>query len=302
MLIDVEETVNLNEEGNLADNMVGGMWITFRSAIPPLQATVLDNAFNLIILSDEDSVVPHQIADVLANTDLELSVKKQTVYVLLTVNIISLLTEMGISLNQDVAGEEYIKDLAKLLDFFLSLQEYEDLIGLKSLLECMDIPPVNRLLRAMEMYWGEDEDLSVFEVLLVDVSEVTLKAIKDTLFSPEEMANTPDNIVNRVMDNKAFMEGTRAYEHLINNGQAGGGMPTYLNFFKPYLEELLESGKSEDLLVFAKEVVAFYLISDINDHWLKEKATEYLYSVIEDITAITRFEQMIEGVVIREQA
>lgn len=300
MIVDVEESVNLNEEGNLADNMVGGMWITFRNAIPPLQARILDNAFNLIILSDEDVVLPSQIADLLANTDLDLSVKKQAIFVLIAVNIINLLTEMGITLDADMVGEDKIKELTKLLDFFLSLQEYQDLIGLKPLLECMDIPPVNRLLRAMEMFWGEDEDLSEFECMIVDVSEVTLKVIKDTLFNPEELTNTPDNIVRRVHANKSFMEGTKAYEHLINNGQAGGGMPVYLNFFKPYLEGLLEVNTLESLLTYAKEVLSFYLISEINDHWLKEKATEYLYTVIEDITAITKVEQMIEGVIIRE--
>lgn len=300
MLIDVEESVDLNEEGNLADTMVGGMWFTFRSAIPPLQAKILDNAFNLIMLSDENSVLPSQIADVLANTDLDMPVKKQAVFVMLTVNTINLLTEMGVTLNQDVVGEDKLKELSKLLDFFLSLQDYQDLIGLKSLLECMDIPPVNRLLQAMQKLWGEDEDLSEYECMVEDISEVTLKAIKDTLFSPEEMANTPDNIVNRVIANKAFLEGTKAYDHLINNGQAGGTMPTYLNFFKDYLEELLAVNTVEANLAYAKEVLCFYLISEINDHWLKEKVSQYLYSVIEDITSITRIEEMIEGVIISE--
>lgn len=300
MLIDLEESVDLNEEGNLADTMIGGMWFAFRSAIPSLQAKILDNAFNLIMLSDENSVLPSQIADVLANTDLDLPVKKQTVFVMLTVNTINLLTEMGITLNQDVTGEDKLKELSKLLDFFLSLQDYEDLIGLKSLLECMDIPPVNRLLQAMQKFWGEDADLSEYECMIEDVSEVTLKAIKDTLFCPEELENTPDNIVNRVLANKTFMEGTKAYDHLINNGQAGGTMPTYLNFFKEYLEELLEANTLEANLQYAKEVVCFFLISEINDHWLKEKATQYLYKVIEDITSITKIEEMIEGVVISE--
>jgi hypothetical protein len=300
MLIDVEESVDLNEEGNLADVMVGGMWITFRSAIPPLQAKILDKAFNLILLSDENSVLPSQIADLLSNTDIDLPVKKQAIFVMLTVNIINLLTEMGITLNQDVAGEDKIKELTKLLDFFLSLQDYQDLIGLKSLLECMDIPPVNRLLQAMQKFWGEDEDLSEYECMIEDVSEVTLKAIKDTLFSPDEMVNTPDNIVTRVIANKTFMEGTHAYDHLINNGQAGGTMSTYLNFFKAPLEALLEANTLEANLQYAREVIALYLISEINDNWLKEKATQYLYSVIEDIASITKVEEMMEGVIIRE--
>lgn len=300
MLIDLEESVDLNEEGNLADHMVGGMWITFRSAVPSLQTKILDNAFNLIMLSDENSVLPSQIADVLANTDLDMPVKKQAIYVLLTVNTINLLTEMGVTLNQDVVGEDKLKELTRLLDLFLSLQDYQDLIGLKSLLECMDIPPVNRLLGIMEKFWGEDADLSEFECMVEDVSEVTLKAIKDSLFCPEELTNTPDNIVNRVLANKAFIEGTKAYGHLVNNGQAGGTMPTYLNFFKDPLEELLEANTLEGNLQYAKEVLCLFLISEINDHWLKEKALQYIYTVIEDITSITKVEEMIEGVIISE--
>ena len=300
MIIDVEETVNLNEEGNLADTMVGGMWVTFRSAIPPLQAKVLDNAFNLIMVSDEDVILPSQIADLLANTDLELPVKKQAVYVLMAVNMMHLLTEMGITLNDDVAGEDKIKEMAVLLDFFLSLNEYQDLIGLKSLLECMDIPPVNRLLRAMEIFWGEDFDLSEYECLIQDVSEVTLKSIRDALFNPEEIVNAPDNIVTRVTENKAFMEGTKAYEHLINNGQIGGSMATYLSFFKQYLEDLVDLDTPDALIVYAREVISLYLISEINDHWLKDKATQYLYTVVSDITAITRIEAMLDEVKIRE--
>lgn len=300
MLIDVEESVDMNEEGNLADTMIGGMWFAFRSAIPPLQAKILDNAFNLIMLSDENSVLPSQIADLLANTDLDMPVKKQAVFVMLTANTINLLTEMGVTLNQDVAGEDKLKELSRLLDFFFSLQDYQDLIGLKSLLECMDIPPVNRLLQVMLKLWGENEDLSEYECMIEDVSEVTLKAIKDALFSPEEMVNTPDNIVQRVLANKTFMEGTRAYDHLINNGQAGGTMTTYLNFFKDDLELLLGIDTVEGNLRYAKEVLCLYLISEINDHWLKEKASQYLYGAIEDITSITKIEEMIEGVIIRE--
>lgn len=300
MIIDVEETVNLNEEGNLADTMVGGMWITFRNAIPSLQAKVLDNAFNLIIVSDEDVILPSQIADVLSNTDLELPLKKQAIYVLMAVNMMHLLTEMGITLNDDVAGEDKLKEMSVLLDFFLSLNEYQDLIGLKPLLECMDIPPVNRLFRAMEIFWGEDFDMSEYECMIEDVSEVTLKSIKDALFNPEEIVNAPDNIVARVLDNKAFMEGTKAYDHLIDNGQLGGSMITYLAFFKRHLEDLIEEGTPTALIQYAREVVSLFLISEINDPWLKDKATQYIYTVISDITVITRVEEMIDEVKIRE--
>lgn len=298
MLIERDDAVILEDGECLADAIVGGLWTTFRNSIPTLQSKELDKAFNFIMMADEDSLMPSQIASCLVDEYLDLPTKKQTVYVIITTNIIELLVRLGVTLDDDVAGEDKLPQLNVLASFFYELKEYEDLIGLKGLLESQDIPPVNRYLQAMQVYWGEEFDISEYECLIEDVSEVTLKAIKDALFSPDDVETAPASLQRRILDNKAFLVGTKAYDHVTSNGQLGGSVSNFLNFFKEYLEELLETGTEKDMLLYAKETLGFFIISEINDNWLKEKATTYLYSVITDVVTLTKVEAMIEEVII----
>lgn len=298
MLIETDEAVILEDGENLADVFVGGLWTTFRNAIPTLQSKELDKAFNLIMMADEESLLPSQLASILIDEYLDLPTKKQTVYVAITTNIIALLTGLGVTLFEDEAGEDKLRQLSVLANFFYELREYEDLIGLKSLLECQDIPPVNRYLQAMQTYWGDEFDISDYECLIQDVSEVTLKAIKDALFSPDEVENPPETLTRRILDNKAFLQGTKAYEHVTSNGQIGGSVATFMSFFQDYLEDLLEDATEQETLQYAKEVIGLYIISEINDEWLKDKVTQYLYSVVNDVIVLTKVEALIAEVVI----
>lgn len=294
MIIEREDSVELEEDENLADSAIGGLWVTFRNAIPPLQAKELDEAFNLIMISDEDSDMPSQLASLLVAEDLDLSTKKQTVYVVIATNIIDLLSRLGVTLDDDVVGETKLRQLITLTDFFFELREYQDTIGLKGLLESFDIPPVIRYLKAMELYWGEEFDMSEYECLVEDVSEVTIKAIKDALFNPDDVETAPEPIQKRIIANKAFFEDTLAKEHITKGGQLGGSMLSFLGFYKDRLEDLLEN----NMVQYAKEVVAFYLVSDINSEFLKDKATDYLYSMINDINVLNKVEAMLAEVVI----
>lgn len=298
MELDPAEIIELEKEKNMADILVGGLWIEFREAVPPLQAKILDRAFNLIMTTDQDSILPNQVANTLLNDSLDTSIKKQSLYVLFAVNIMSILTEMGMTLDDNVAGEDKLKEMCTIIEFFMELREYEDLIGLKNLLECSDIPPINRFFSALTVYWGEEFDISEFECLVIDVSEVTIKAIKDALFSPDDMSEPPDTLKRRILENREFLVGTKAHEHVTNNGQLGGSMVSFLNFFKDYMDGLLVEG-GNSVLVYAKEVLAFYIISDVNDEWLKEQATKYLYSVVDDLFLLTKVEGMIDQVVIK---
>lgn len=298
MLIEREEAILLDDDEYLADNLVGGLWTTFRNSIPSLQCKELDKAFNLIMLSNENSLLPSQLTSMLIDEYADLPTKKQNVYVAITTNIIELLTNLGITLDDDVAGEDKLRQMNVLVDFFFELREYQDLIGLKSLLESQDIPPVNRYLQAMQVYWGEDFDISDYECLLLDVSEVTIKAIKDALFSPDETEAPPESLQRRIVDNKEFLKGTKAYEHVTSNGQLGGSITNFVNFFKDYLEELLEDGREQSKLQYAKEVLGFYIISDVNDGLLKDNATKRIYAVVDDMALLMKIDALIEQVIL----
>ena len=296
MLIEHEDAIVLDESEWLADTLVGGLWTSFRNSIPALQATELDKAFNLIMMADGESLMPSQLTSVLIDEYLDLSVKKQTVYVVIATNIIDLLTRMGVTLDEDIVGEDKLSQLFVLANFFFELKEYEDLIGLKGLLESYDIPPVDRYLRAMSVYWGEDFDISEYECLVQDVSEVTLKTIKDALFNPDDVETPPEPLQRRVIANKELLMGTKAYDHVVKNGQLGCSMISFLSFYKEELETIME----KDTLAYAKEVLGFYLISEINNEYLKDKVTQYLYSMITDVVTLGKVEALIDSVVIPE--
>lgn len=297
MIIEREESVILEEGANLADEAVGGLWIAFRNAIPAAQAKELDDAFNLIMISNPESLMPSQITQILVDESQDTSRQKQSIFVVVTTNIIDQLERMGFTLFDEV-GEDKLEFLYKLANVFFELEEYQDLIGLKGLLESYDIPPVNRLLAMLALYWGEEEDLSEYECMIQDVSESTLKSVKDSLFNPEDIDTAPKPIQDRIIANKKFMEGTIAYRHVTSNGQLGGSVRSFLTFFERDLQAILHEETPDAMVKYAREAISLYLISEINNEYLKDKVTQYLYSVITDMHALMRIERMIEQVVI----
>lgn len=294
MLIEREESVVLEEGAALGDLLIGGLWTTFRNAIPDEQSKILDRGFNLIMLADEDSLLPSQIAGLLLDDFKDTAAKKLSVFTAITTNIIVLLEGFGIVLNEDEAGENKLTELVNLADFFFDLNDYQDLIGLKGLLESQDIPPVNRFLQAMVIFYGEDFNITEYELLLVDVSEVTIKTIKDALFSPDDTINPPDSLVNRVIANKHLLEGTKAHAHVIRNGQIGGTVASFMAFFKEHLEDLLDAETENETLQYAREVIGIFIISEVNDSLLVDRVTKQIYSVVNDAVTMMKVDQLIK--------
>lgn len=298
MIIEIDNGVLLEEGQNLAEGMVGDIWITFQNSIPPLQVKELDRSFNLILMAVPESNLPQHITAILIDDQLELATKKQTIYLAMATNIIELLANLGVTLFDEVVGEDKLTELNTLAEFFFDLREYEDLIGLRSLLEALDIPPVDRFLQAMTVYWGEDFDLTEYECLIEDVSEVTIKSIKDALFNPDDVETPPESLQRRIIENKDFLKDTLAYSHVTSNGQLGGSMNSFMNFFRNDLEEMVSDQSEAGILKHAKEILGFFIISDINNEWLKDKATKYLYTIVTDYIVLTKVEALIEEVII----
>lgn len=294
MLIEREESVILEDSTFLGDLLIGGLWTTFRNAIPDEQSKILDRGFNLIMLADEDSLLPSQLTGMLLDEYLDTPSKKTAIFTAITTNIIVMLEGFGIVLNEDEAGENKLTELVNMVDFFFELNDYEDLIGLKGLLESQDIPPVNRFLEAMTVFYGGDFNITEYEILLVDVSEVTIKTIKDALFSPDDTVNPPESLINRVIANKHLLEGTKAYTHVINNGQIGGSVNSFMMFFKDHLEELLDAGTENETVQYAREIIGIFLISEINDSVIVDRVTKQIYSVITDAVVMLKVDRLIK--------
>lgn len=318
MLIETEEVVMVGENEDLAATLMGGIWLSFKDTIPVPQAKILVDAFNLILISDpaqqnyevnpedEDgelsdgnsSLLPNIITEILVDDQTTGPAKKLAIYELITDNIIAVLTRMGFVLNDDELTHERLPELTKLGNFFYEMDSYEDLIGLADVLDSSDIAPADRFLLVMRKYLGDEEDLGVYELLIQDVSEVTIQAIRDNLKQGDVEEGIPPSLALRIRANRTHMENTLAYTHVIHNGRVGGSVESFLNFFARQLEVYTDNPTPDNMIAYAKEITAIYLISEINTPRLILELSKFLATIVTDHLALIAVEQHIAKLVL----
>lgn len=322
MIIETNEAILVEENEDLALVVMGGIWGDFKKSIPEIQAKVLTEGFNLILLSntsssdinellDPDSMsgftnstLPTIMTNLLVDDTIHTAEKKNLVFEHITGNIIELLVKMGFTINQDEASEEYLAQLTKIGSLFYDFEEYQDLIGLCDILASRDIPPKERYLLVMERYLGDTFDLDVYERLIEDVSEVTIKAIHDGLRREDASEGVPDNIVERVVGNKDLLEGTIAFAHIRNNGQLGGSVESFMSFFGVELDNIqTNSGGNETKAQFqyAREVLALFMCSELNNNVIRDSIMRYMSTRITDYPAMVKFEALVQKLVLTHE-
>lgn len=318
MLINAEEAVVMSAEEDLAESVIGGPWVIFKQSIPEPQAKILVHALNLILLSDPPgepegepdmdslmgrptSFLPMQINNLLVDEAVSLVNKKSYIYEMLIDNTMTLLQGMGFTLDEDYVTAEMLPYLCKIGHFFYEMQGYQDLIGLGSALESMDIDPVDRFLLVLQRYLGEETDMTNYEMLISDVSEVTLKAIKDGIEGEDVTVGIPDALIARVKNNLLIIEGTLAYTHIRSNGQLGGSMESFLSFFQRELAAIQENLEGESILLYLKELIGFYLISDVNNGQIKERLLTTAYEMIDSHLLLVKAEELINKLVLNNE-
>lgn len=320
MIIESQDAVVMHEDEDLAATLIGGIWTDFKASIPEPQAKVLTEGFNLILLGmprgeasvgdleDDDSydgervdsLLPNVVLGMLVDDTVHTAEKKNNLFQLITGNIIETLVKMGFTLNEDEVSQERLTELCQLVALFYDLNNYQDLIGLADVLDSADIPPKERYLMVMQKYLGMNFDIDVYELMVDDVSEVTLKAIRDALLQEDITEMPPQMIVKRVIQNKELLDGTLAYKHIRNNGAVGGSVQSFLNFYRRELERLTDEPTAESMLQYGKEVIAIFLASELNTPVLKDKLVRYLADIVTDYQASMQIETLINRLVLTD--
>ena len=315
MLINAEEAILLADDEDLAANVIGGPWVLFKQTIPEAQAKILVNAFNLILLTDgatsepeeidEDSIMgrtgsllPVMVQNLLVDEAVSTPNKKAHMYEFMIDNTMSLLQGIGITLDENYVTAEMLPFICKIGYFFYEMQGYQDLIGIASSLEAYDVAPVDRFLLVMHRYLGEETDMTPYELLVSDVSEVTLKAIKDGLEGEDPSVGLPEPLIKRVKANIPLLEGTIAYTHIRSNGQLGGSVESFLNFFQQELKPLVDNLTGDNVLPYIKELIGFYLISEVNDHVIRNHLNKAVYDLVDDMVILNKAEALIKKLVL----
>lgn len=293
MLTETDEVVMMEAEEDFAATLIGGIWVDFKASIPDPQAKILTDGFNLILLNVPESLLQNVITELLVDEEFDTAIKKKQIYELITNNIIDVLSRLGFIINLDEVTHERLEELIHVGNFFHEMDQYEDVIGLGNILDSVDIPPVDRFLLIFQKYMGDDVSLVNYELLLQDVSEVTLKAVRDNLLTGDVEDGIPMNIIKRVRANRGLIEETLAYEHVINNGRVGSPVETLLNFFKVDLVKLLDYPSMDNQIQYGKEVMALYLISELNNETLREQLLVLINEITTDHLALLAIEKMI---------
>ena len=320
MIIETQNAIVMNEDEDLAIPLMGGIWSDFKDSIPEPQAKILTEGFNLILLGEpgntspegteadegfehgmqDDSLLPNLITAVLVDDTTHTAEKKNAVFQLITGNIIEVLVKMGFTLNEDEVSQDRLLHLCQLVSLFYDLNNYQDLIGLADVLDSADIPPKDRYLMVMQKYLGTNFDIDVYELMVDDVSEVTLKAIRDSLLQEDITEMPPQAIIKRIIQNKGELDDTLVYKHIRNNGAVGGAVQSFLNFYRRELEVLTDEPTSESLVQYGKEVTAIFLASELNTPVLKDKLVRYLADIVTDYQASIRIENLINRLVLTD--
>lgn len=303
---------------DLALEIMGGSWTMFKQTIPEVQAKVLVSAFNLILLTDgvnpvmddyspldEDSVInrpsgliTYQIGNLLVDEAVDIAEKKLRVYEILLEGVLNLLRLSGFTINEEMVTTESLPALCKIGSFLFDIQGYQDLIGMAGILESSDIDPVERYLLCLHKYMGDEYDIEPFYLLLSDVSEVTLKIIRNGLEGEPDGDVVPESLIARVRANRDLLEGTLALQHIRLNGQLGGSLESFLNFFSGELAPLTENLTGETVLAYLKELIGFYLVSEVNSPAIKERLIVNIHNWVDDPMVLMQAETLLDKLVL----
>jgi len=293
MNIETDEVVVMGADEDLAATLIGGIWVDFKASIPDPQAKILTDGFNLILLNIPESLLQNVITELLVDETFDTPIKKKQIYELITNNIIDVLSRLGFIINEDEVTHERLEELIHVGNFFHEMDHYEDVIGLGNILDSVDIPPVDRFLLIFQKYMGDAVSLTNYELLLQDVSEVTLKAVRDNLVTGDVEDGIPTTLIKRIRANKALIENTLAYEHVIHNGRVGSPVDVLMNFFKTDLVKLLDYPSMDNQIEYGKEVMGLYLISELNNDTLREQLLVHINEITTDHLALLAIEKMI---------
>lgn len=309
MLIEMEPAVDLTDV-NYLDEFVGEIWSQFKQSIPTQQIIILEKAFNLIILSYPDSLLGAQITETLVNDELDIPAKLKVIRDMIMDNVLDILAKMGFVLDGNYVEDKNLPYLTQLIDFVYDVDGQSDITGLGDVLDSLDIPPKERFISGLECYYGEAFVRDQYEYIIEDISESAIKVIRDTLKQEDDVDVPAQHIVDRVVKNKSVFENTIIWTHITSGGQIGSSAESLFGYYKLELDKILNKESSESLNNFlggkngdtlydyGRNVIALFLISDVNDSVLKDTIVKHLDGFVDDMLTLNKLEEIINKVVL----
>ena len=78
-------------------------------------------------------------------------------------------------------------------------------------------------------------------------------------------------------------------------------MDSFLSFFHRELQPIQENLEGESVLVYLKELIGFYLISDVNNAQIKERLLATAYEIIDNHLVLVKAENLVNQLVLTNE-
>ena len=283
---------------NLLTADVGGMAVAFLDSITEANATRLVNGYNLIKVTDPDTMLGSIVTDILVDQSVDIPLQKDTLLRLMLTNIIKLLRQASVHIDEDNVEFSDYDTIYQILDLFTIVDNIEDLMGLSIVLENQSISPKERFIQLYSTIYIE-EDESVLErlhILIKDVSEVTLETLRLSLIYPKLEDIIPDKLVQRICANKDLLCKSFVGDFIRNGGNVGSTVENLLSFFSTDLN-LLRDPDYEFPLHYYVAVLGVIIISDTNNESIRSVFAKFAESTVEDVDLLMDIDKLLDGVV-----
>lgn len=241
---------------------LGEIWKDFTERCTPEQAKLFTESYNLIAISFPESFIDSTLTHLFADDGLDTSDLMAHVRLLFINTICDALQMMGIFVDKDYMDMNSLEAIKRILDTIYLFDGMTDLIGLVDVLNNESLDCKERFISVVRMTHGQFP-FDDMESYIREVSTNTIRGIMIGLnIIDEDNTVWVDHVLRqRIQDNKQWLIGTLANEHITNGGGIGLEIENYLKLFHSKLALSLINSP----LDYLKQVLSLMIISSLTD-------------------------------------
>ena len=241
---------------------LGEIWKDFTERCTPEQAKLFTESYNLIAISFPNSFIDSTITHLFADDGLDTSDLIAHIRLLFINTICDALQMMGIFVDKDYMDMNSLEAVKRILDTIYLFDGMTDLIGLVDVLNNENLDCKERFIKVVRMTHGQFP-FDDMESYIKEVSTNTIRGIMIGLnIIDEDDTEYVDHVLRqRIQDNKQWLVGTFANQHIGNGGGVGLTIDNYLKLFHSDLAKAMIANP----LDYLKQVLSLMIISSLTD-------------------------------------
>lgn len=252
----------------VAVDELGELWLNFEECLVPETAIIFNTSYNLITLAVRESTLPLDITTLLIDETQDVPNLVNGVREIFLIFLCDVLVEMGIIIDKDHVDGDSLPYLNNILNVIYSTDGSDDVMGLLWVLENETYTNKDRLVEVIKRLYDLDDD-EAYPDIIGDVSADVIKGLMMALGADRDEGDDKEymnpEIVKRVRDNRPFIKGTFAEEHILNGGVVGLSYEALSNMFINDIAKIMAEQKKD----YYKQILALLVISSMTNEQIE---------------------------------